>query len=188
MPKLIFLDTNVVQYLLTFGEYIYGNYLSPEEEEKLKGLSRRTVQDVHALAAFIDLGRRNGWPLVVSQGTLDELAATCDAQKRHSLVRWGLDLADYFQTILPPDYEHTSFRQTQLRALEEWKGPIISLLPDEKDRLLIFDAVGFGCDVFLTMDYNTIWKFRERIRLLGISVVRPVELLEYMRPSIGLLL
>ena len=34
-PKLFFLDTNVVQNLLSFGDFIYDNSLSPEASRRI---------------------------------------------------------------------------------------------------------------------------------------------------------
>ena len=34
-PRLIFLDTNIVQHLYSFGEFIYDNSLTQELEEKM---------------------------------------------------------------------------------------------------------------------------------------------------------
>ena len=36
-PRLIFLDTNIVQNLHSFGDFIYDRRFSPEVESKLKG-------------------------------------------------------------------------------------------------------------------------------------------------------
>jgi len=33
-----------------------------------------------------------------------------------------------------------------------------------------------GCDIFLTCDYASIWKYREPLKLFGIEVKRPLEL------------
>ena len=54
----------------------------------------------------------------------------------------------------------------------------LNVLPDETDRVLVVDALELGCNVFLTMDYRTIWKHREAVRRLGINVMRPVEFLQ----------
>jgi hypothetical protein len=63
-PRLIFLDTNIVQNLMSFGEYFYDGYLSPKAEMKIRGLGKKGTEDVDALAQIMDLGRRAGWPLV----------------------------------------------------------------------------------------------------------------------------
>lgn len=108
-PKLIFLDTNVVQNLLTFGEYIYDNYLSPANEQKLLRLDKLTVEDVEALAYVMQLGRRHGWPLALSERTLAELSRTVNEEKRAKLTGWGLRIMEYFQetsALEPSRREH----------------------------------------------------------------------------------
>ena len=66
LPKLIFLDTNVVQNLHSFGEFIYDRVHTPELEKKLSALGPRVTADIYALADFMALGIRAGWPLAVS--------------------------------------------------------------------------------------------------------------------------
>ena len=66
-PRLILLDTNVVQNLLIFGEYIYDNDLSDEMESFALEHGSRFLEDIRALADIISLGRRNGLPLAVAQ-------------------------------------------------------------------------------------------------------------------------
>jgi len=34
---------------------------------------------------------------------------------------------------------------------------------------------GVGCDIFLTRDYRTTWRFRDRLSRFGLSVLRPIE-------------
>lgn len=189
LPRLIFLDTNVVQHLLTFGEFVYDHYLSPEAEAKLEALGARITEDVEALAAFMELGRRNGWPLAVSQRTLDELDATPNPMRRHDLLVWGWELAQYFQINAHGHEEDEQERESGrwLYAQQLYLRGALDFLPDEGDRLLLLDAIAFGCDVFLTVDYRSIWRFRDHIRRFGISVMRPAELLEYVEPWAGLL-
>ena len=189
LPRFIFLDTNVVQYLQTFGEYIYDNYLAPEYEKKLLKLGKRVAQDVEALAIFMDLGRRNGWPLAVSRGTPEELAATPEPGKRYYLTHWGGELADYCLSnirLSAPESsqeEEDGFSHLQRASLSEF----LSFLPQESDRQLLIDARELGCDVFVTMDYRTIWRFRHQIKPFGLEAMRPVELVDYLRPWVGLL-
>lgn len=184
--KPIFLDTNVVQYLSSFGEFIYDSYLSPEREEKLSRLGSKIADDVHALGDLMDWGRRGGLPIVISSRTWDELAATRNRSKRARLLPWCSELAQYSagwleamadglddgrpnQTeVLTPTQRHT---MTQL----------FTMLPDQSDRHLVIDALSLRCGVFLTMDYKTIWSKREGIAKFGIRILRPVELTDELR-------
>lgn len=191
LPRLIFLDTNIVQNLQTFGELFYDNSLSSESEAKIAKLGERGSADIFALADFMALGHRGGWPLTVSSRTVEELKAT-QRRKRMDLINWGMEWETYYRYNLQEsptqsesnsyvDLDHFTF--TQRNRLREW----LRVLPQESDRQLIIDALELGCDIFLTMDYKTIWRHRADIGKLGIKVMRPIELLDYIGPWIGLL-
>ena len=178
---LTFLDTNVVQNLQTFGEFIYGGNLSLQDERKLS--NPRIRADIFALHRIATMGRRSGWPLAVSNTNAAELRAIKDPSKRRKCVSWWGELAEYFgeqyrkwpPTELGSSYsELVHFTYIQRSKLYEY----LSVLPDEADRVLVVDALELGCNVFLTMDYKTIWEHREAVRKLGIHVMRPVEFLQ----------
>ena len=62
LPKLIFLDTNIVQNLHSFGEFIYDRVSTPDLEKKLSTLGPRVTADIYALADFMAL--QAGWDSV----------------------------------------------------------------------------------------------------------------------------
>ncbi len=190
LPRLIFFDTNIVQNLYSFRDLIHDNYLSPEVESKITALGSRSAEDIYALATFRTLGARAGWPIAISPRTLDEIEAT-PRKKRYELFLFGQDLSTYSSSSLYPVedeveasiYNFNRFTYSQRRRLSD----MLKVLPQESDRQLIIDARELGCDIFLTMDYRTIWKHRDEVKRLGVLVMRPVELLEYIRPWVGLL-
>ena len=191
-PQSIFLDTNVVQNLLSFGDVIYENAVLAESDNRLSGKGPRIRADVLALAELMALGRRGGLPIVISSNVCDELAATSNLAKRERLVFWGTELAFYTSGQLealaegskvprPVDIGGISARQRCFMA------KLMSALTDESDRQLMIDALVLRCEVFLTMDYKTIWRVRDDIKRFGIRILRPVELLDEIRPWAGLL-
>ena len=178
---LTFLDTNVVQNLHTFGEFIYRGNLSQRDEQKLS--SSRMRDDIFALRHLANMGRRFGWPLAVSLTNMDEFVLTKDPSKRYNLVSWWGELAEYFEDNYkewPPPESGSAYSEiTHFTPLQRnWLYDHLNVLPDEKDRVLVVDALELGCNVFLTMDYRTIWVHREEVRRLGIHVMRPVEFLQ----------
>ena len=192
LPRLIFLDTNVVQNLQTFSEYIYDKSPSLVTSRRLSALGPRIAADIYALADLIALGQRAGWPIAVSSRTLRELESTARPGKRASLLGWGTELAHYFDSHFyasqvgtdPSRYRRlTHFTFSQRSFLSDK----LKELPDQSDRQLIIDAMEIGCDIFLSMDYRTIWHHRDEVNRLGLQVMRPVELLEYVSPWAGLL-
>jgi hypothetical protein len=59
---------------------------------------------------------------------------------------------------------------------------LVSALPDEGDRELIGNAIGFGCDAFVTCDRATIIKKRTRLGALNLRLLTPAEWWAHMRP------
>lgn len=186
IPKLIFLDTNIVQNLHSFGEFIYEDVFDPETDSRMSELGPRFRDDILALANFMALGRRCGWPIAVSPGTLEELGAIPQPDKRFALTGWASDLAHYFlQNLESRDAaEKSCCNEVERFTLPErrWLSDLLEILPQESDRHLIIDALEYGCDVFLTMDYKTIWRYRDEVARFRIRVMRPVELLELIEP------
>ena len=187
-PKLIFLDTNIVQNLHSFRELIYDHFLSDEMEKKIVTGGQRFSDDIFALEHFMALGQRVGWPIAVSANTLYEL----EASNRPALISWGGELAQFFyygsvesdKEVLGNSYSELN----HLTAIQRLRlAELLDDLPQESDRQLVIDAREYGCDFFVTMDYKTIWHHRQCVAPLGVNIVRPVELLEYIRPWAGLL-
>ena len=191
-PKLIFLDTNIVQNLSSFGEFIYDTALTPNLASKLESLGERFGEDIYALADFVALGHRAGWPIALSSRTLTELRGVGQPKKRLRLINWGERLTDYFTSSFVESHdvvEESSYRElTHFTCIQRRRlSDLLASLPQDVDRQLIVDAREFGCDIFLTMDYRTIWKYRDEISQVGLRAMRPVELLEHVRPWAGLL-
>ena len=191
-PRLIFLDTNIVQNLHTFGEFIYDNYFEPAITTKLSAAGPRFAEDIHALGDFISLGQRAGWPIVFSSGTLAELEATKRPDKRAALVAWGRELSYYFTSYFDESWDvpaGSSYNEiTHFTSIQRcYLSGVLKELPDESDRQLIIDAFEYGCDMFLTMDYRTVWRYRDEVARLGLQVMRPIEFMDYIRPWAGFL-
>ena len=192
LPKLIFLDTNIVQNLHSFGEFIFDRVSTPDLEKKLSTLSPRITADIYALADFMALGVRAGWPLAVSPGTQREFRAIQDPNKRDALTAWEQRLADYFAGNFDQSQGEiegsSSSEMTHFTSIQRSRmAALLKAFPDKQDQQLFIDAVERGCDVFLTMDYKTIWQHRDKVKQFRLHVMRPVELLEYVRPWAGLL-
>ena len=192
LPQLILLDTNIVQNLRSFGEFIFDRVSTPDLEKKLSPLGPRVTADIYALADFMVLGVRAGWPLAVSPGTQREFRAMQDPNKRDALTAWEQRLADYFAETFDQsqgETEGSSYSETtRFTSLQRSRmADLLKAFPDKQDQQLLIDAVERGCDVFLTMDYKTIWQHRDKVKQFRLHVMTPVELLEYVRPWASLL-
>ena len=191
LPKLVFLDTNVVQNLHSFGEFIYEDVLDPMTDSSISAHGPRFRDDIFALADFMSLGRHCGWPIAVSPGTIGELGAIQRPDKRHKLTNWANGLLQYFSQfseLSVADGDSCDSGLERFTAGQRcWLSELLEFLPQESDRQLVIDALERGCDVFLTMDYKTIWRYRDDLNRFGLQVMRPVELLEHIKPWAGLL-
>ena len=178
---LSFLDTNIVQNLHTFGEFIFDGSCSPESQERLSKKCSCSKgkpciqQDIRALREII-LTWRDGWPLAVSEHIATELEEEPDPSKAFERLAWYSELAHYFDASRVGDVEQDLFTYLQ----REWLYQYLRVLPDKADRVLIVDALELGCGVFITMDYRTILRHREVISRLGIVPMRPYEYLAEM--------
>jgi hypothetical protein len=174
LPLRVFLDTNVVQNLLVFGEYIFDNCLSPDTERKLKSLPENLRHDIDALVAFLTPVTRTPVKVVISSLTLEELTDS----ERTDLMRWGFEL-----------FEHSLQNAKDLTALREgsFDQAILSdYLPDVNDRLLLGESKRAQCQVFLSMDYRTILRFAVRLRAEGLNVMSPSEYWKLLKPWWGI--
>ena len=178
-PNRIFLDTNVVQFMNTFSEYIFDNYFDKDRPY----LGKNLMRDIESLRFFIQLGHRNSWPLVVSRNSLSELLQTPEPNRRASLSQWAAELRGYFLETNP--YEKESyFSHSQRQQLDH----LLNFVPQEGDRKLLMDAKEFDCDFFLTVDYKTIIRYKTQIhKLLGLNVMSPTDMINYLKPWIGFL-
>ncbi len=180
--RLSFLDTNVVQNLHTFGEFVFDGFLSPEYEARLSAKcscakARPCIrQDVYALRELAILGSSGAWPLAVSASVATELEKEPDPNKSSKRLAWYRESAEYFNANCAERNELIRFTELQ-RA---WVYEYLAVLPDEEDRILIVDALELGCGVFLTMDYRTVLSHRGLVGKLGIRVMRPCEYLAEM--------
>ena len=144
-PKLIFLDTNIVQNLHTFGEFIYDRVHTPELAKRLSTLGPRVTDDIYALADFMALGVRVGWPLAVSPGTQKEFMAIQEPNKRYALSAWGQRLDNYFAENFDQSQgepEGSSYSDmmhfTSLQRIR--MADLLKAFPDEQDQQLFIDA------------------------------------------------
>ena len=191
LPRLIFLDTNIVQNLWSFGEFIFDNSLEVEMEPKLSAKGKRFAEDICALAEFMALGRRAGWPIAVSPGTLGELEATPQLARRIGLTTWGKELAYYFASNMYESQDaneesgHFEFGHYTVNPRQEFSD-LLKFLPHENDRQLIIDALESDSEIFLTMDYRSVSQHRDKLKRTGLLVMTPAELLNHIGPWIGL--
>ncbi|MGH9440611.1 MAG: hypothetical protein ACRD22_22790 [Terriglobia bacterium] len=169
----VLLDTNVVQHLTAFGEYIYDGYLSSERLQRFDRLGENLKSDIESLRIILGVAPTRSPAIpVVSELSILELAATIDPVNRSKLVSWGLELATYDSPTRP----------YRLNASKQRRLAVASNLPDTVDQLLLGECRRLECEAFVTTDYRTILSRRTGQRIDGVLVLSPTEWWERLQP------
>ncbi len=176
LPGRIFLDTSVVNFILDHGEAIFDGV------ELRAGISKRVREDVTALEMMFKTGQRASWQLAVSPLTYREVVSTTDPVRRHYVERWFLEVWHYWLTFLKADETLRSLSHAEQIRVEVLASGVLDILPDIGDRVLLCDALAYGCDCFCTRDWRTILRHREHLETLPLLILRPTDWWRLIRP------
>ena len=173
IPRKVFIDTNIVDCLVKWGECIFDNVTTPHS------LDEQMREDIDALRNIFLIGSRANWQIIVSPLVLNELSATSDERLRRLLVGYGQEFLSLnrINGLTDDEYRHANDLS---RRLEDSRW--LKVLPDKNDRRLIGQAVGFGCDVFCTRDLKTIHSKRQNLEPLNLRILTPIEWWSYIKP------
>ena len=80
LPKRVFLDTNVLNLIVRYGEAIFELQQIPTDVDETRS------NDVEALIHIFQTGQRMGWPILASRKSLEELERTPEEHGRARLV------------------------------------------------------------------------------------------------------
>lgn len=180
-PKRIFLDTNVLQYLQDFGEFIFDNY--QEKDEYLVSPKGRKIltssnlyREIDALRMLLIGINRTNIEFAISQNTFEEVKKKRD----NNYTRWFFEMWDYWQNILR-EYEYgedTVLNPIKLQEFDDDRSLLGRL--SKKDSKIIRDAISLDCGAILTVD-----KFRnlhtEINNKYKIMVLHPTDLWPLLR-------
>jgi len=173
----LFFDTNVIQNLNSFGEFIFDNYLSGDEfmmNQQEFGLEM--ILELDALRQIMFVFQRGSLPVAISAESLKELCKTPNTLKRDKLVSWGLELLNWWRQNRKHVKSLDVYKLKKARRLAMSKK--LSFLKDFGDRLLIAEALILGCDTFLTFDRKTILTHKKELAKIGIDVLSPREFVD----------
>lgn len=176
LPGRVFLDTNVVNLWLGFGEQIHEGLPLP------CGTDARVAGDVEALRQIAFTGQRASWQLAVSPLTFLEVTATRSPERCGELSRWFWEVWHSWREILCADTVLPTFCEAEEMRLRLLSSPSISNLQDPNDRVLLCDAAVYGCDAFCTTDWSTILRHRGTLTAYPIPIVTPAEWWAQIRP------
>lgn len=189
LPGRVFLDTNVLQYLQDFGEYIFDNYNEHDEEECFVcGKTTITKDDrlygeIEALVQIFGINVRTPFEIAVSDNTFLEVSGKRDSR----FNQWFYDVLDHWQLIMS-EYQDSPF-SAESQAMYEKAKTDTSLLGSfsEKDQKIVLDAIKYDCDAILTTDFA---KEKNKQRWVWdtykLAIVTPSEFVKMIKPFVAL--
>lgn len=203
-PEPQLLDTCVLQNLDWVDRRIESTDSVIWDEEAVADLTTRYGTEL--AVDLIDLGllykqfeTRSGYPWLVSAAAHEELSLAdgIKGARIASLLRffrghqddwYGTTYAGVARALLFPSprmrVSPLLLRGLGVSSVDEIHsatGPL-SFLPDDGARLLCADALIANVPVVLTTDRATFWKHRVELNALGLTVLRPSELLKLYEP------
>ena len=167
IPGRVLLDTNVVNFILDWGEVIHDGGEIPAH------VSDRDAEDILALRDFWLTGQRASWQLAISPRTYDEIAATSNLARRAALERWFGELWLYWREFFDSSQLSDSDAESLARRLVP--SEILAVLPDPPDRELLAHAIAYQCDAMCTRDRKTILRHRDKLKIVPVRILTPTE-------------
>ncbi len=167
IPGRVLLDTNIVNFILDWGEAIHDGGEIPAQ------VSDRDAEDILALRDIWLTGQRASWQFAVSPRTYHEIAATTDPARRAALEGWFGELWLYWREFFE-QYQLSDFDADSL-ARRLVPSEILAVLPDRSDRELLAHAIAYECDAMCTRDRKTILRHRDKLKLVPVRVFTPTE-------------
>jgi hypothetical protein len=185
LTMLIYLDTNIVQYIADHEEFIFGAVVVPQTKS---GLLWKELKALRALIQFeleieqLEVG--NMWQVAAPAHLMKELLAgkpTNNQRRVYSLLREAWFDSDW--------RDYICWSHDQVALINASLG--VLNIKQYADRRHIAEAIALRASWFLTNDKDIIKKTRRRKNEIGtiegVRVARPSECLRIMsdNPSIG---
>lgn len=173
LPTRIFLDSNILQNLQKYGEYIWDNFEIPEHVKEAK--------NIEALRNIFSINFRASFEFALSNNSIKEVA---DKKDVHYL-QWAFDVLDYWMNCIESYENSEAFSGDGERILQQINKKQFDYL-SKKDKNLLLDAIRLECDAFLTMD-KRLWKNKKHLESrLKIKILQPFEYWEMLEPFAAL--
>jgi len=182
LPGRIFIDSNVLQYLQDFGEYIFehyresGDYFLDPKGGKI-GKESRIYREIIALEQIFQGIERANFEFAVSEAVYKEVLN----KKDRRYLQWFFDVLDHWQSVLE-SYKGDPFSGSGKKLAEKARNDtsLINGLSRE-DQQILFDALELECDAILTCD-----RYRDRQDRIyehyRIMVLYPSDFVEILKP------
>jgi len=179
LPRRVFLDTNVICFILDHTESILENDKPPRH------LPSRDIQDIEALSLIFQTGQRAYWELAVSPLTYQEIMATSDPNRRRTLEQWFDEILIYWRDCCDEDGSFSDSYASKIENILR-ESKMLSAFPDMNDRSLISHAIAYECDAFCTRDHRTILKRAHQASTLPIQIISPTDWANLIQPYAAL--
>jgi len=173
-------DTNVVQAIQTFGEYIFENHLDRPAAKRLYSNGPNYVDEVESLACFLTPVTRTPVRFIESPLTLFEFSRTRNPVKRRRLLDYADKLLVHGLDNLPPGASLGSLSPSQAR-LSDFRTGVSDPL-SQLDRFLFTESRRARCQAFLTMDHKAMKHLRSSREGRGLRVICPAQYWQLLRP------
>lgn len=183
LPKRIFLDSNIVKYLLDFGEYIYEGCNEDktgfrDTSQKLITKTSRLFSEIEAMADIFRYIHRANFEFAISETVYQELSK----KENPHLSLWITDLNHHWQSVL--ESYQTPF-STEARIKYELAIKDVRFITNisKNDRAIILDAVRLDCNALLTVDrFADETNQKYILTKFGIMVLWPSDFIEMLKP------
>jgi hypothetical protein len=173
LPGRIFLDSSTVQTLRTYGEFIWENQFS-DDDDRIFNIPDG-IENLESLRYIFMVAGRVDFGFAISDRSLIEAAAHVDDP---GLLMWAYDVLDHW---LVCEEESGGAREESVKRAELLNDSMFGYL-GAGDRQLISDAVRLGCDAFLTMERKLPKNARHIQQTVGIRVMTPKQFWELLKP------
>lgn len=184
LPRRIFIDTNILQYLQDFGEYIFDHYidnenyfLSPKGNRIDK--NNRLYWEIVALREILLGIDRTNVEFALSEVIHDEVANRLN----NEFYLWFCEMWNYWQETAAGYAECPFSAESQVRYKTAYQDNALIKNLSRQDRSVVLDAIQLDCNALLTVDkFANINKQSFVYNKYKLRILTPSNLVQTLKP------